>query len=204
MKPVMLFSRFERLWHWTQALLIMGMLVTGFEIAGTYAWLGFGQAMSLHTTAAWALLALWGLAMFWHAVTGEWRQYIPTTEKLRAVTVYYTSGIFNPDARHPWRMTPSAKHNPLQRLAYPAFGVVIMPVLWISGLLALFHNDWAAWGLAGLSLGAVSMVHLAAAFGMLCFFIGHVYMAFTARPVSRYVVAMITGHEPDDGAHPAE
>ena len=32
MGRVYIFTRFERLWHWCQALLIIGMLVTGFEI----------------------------------------------------------------------------------------------------------------------------------------------------------------------------
>lgn len=30
---VMLFTRFERFWHWTQALLIFGLLFTGFNQA---------------------------------------------------------------------------------------------------------------------------------------------------------------------------
>jgi thiosulfate reductase cytochrome b subunit len=200
----MIFTRFERLWHWSQAVLVLGMMVTGFEVAGSYALVGYGAAVTIHAAAAWALLGLWALALFWHIVTGEWRQYIPTTEKLSAVVHYYTRGIFDPEVRHPWRVSPSAKHNPLQRLAYAGFGVVLMPVLWMSGLVYMFHDDWAGSGAPSLTL--VAGVHLAAAFGMLCFFIGHVYMAFTAKPVTKYVKAMVTGYEdePDDKPQPAE
>ena len=52
MERVYLFTRFERLWHWAQAVLIIGMLVTGFEIHGTYTWLGFAQAHKAHPLPA--------------------------------------------------------------------------------------------------------------------------------------------------------
>ena len=53
MKRVMVFKRFERFWHWSQAALIFFLLTTGFEIHGSYSLFGFGRAVSLHTTAAW-------------------------------------------------------------------------------------------------------------------------------------------------------
>jgi thiosulfate reductase cytochrome b subunit len=117
MARVYIFKRFERFWHWTQAVLILALLVTGFEVHGTYRLAGWERAASLHTSAAWALIGLWVFAIFWHFTTGEWRQYIPTTEKLDAMLKYYVSGIFT-DAPHPFRVTQLSKHNPLQRLAY--------------------------------------------------------------------------------------
>jgi thiosulfate reductase cytochrome b subunit len=46
---IYIFKRFERFWHWTQALLILTMLVTGFEIHGSLQLLHFGKAVALHT-----------------------------------------------------------------------------------------------------------------------------------------------------------
>ncbi len=40
LKKIYLYTRFERFWHWFQALLIMLLLVTGFELHGTYGLLG--------------------------------------------------------------------------------------------------------------------------------------------------------------------
>ena len=48
MERIYIFTRFERFWHWTQALLIIAMLVTGFEIHGTYKLFGFEKAGQLH------------------------------------------------------------------------------------------------------------------------------------------------------------
>lgn len=194
MQKVYIFKRFERFWHWSQALLIILMMVTGFEIHGTYAVFGYEQAGWIHTTAAWALIALWVFAIFWHFTTGEWKQYIPTTDKLAAMIRYYVTGIFT-KAPHPFRQTQLQKHNPLQRLAYLFVKLIVNPLIWISGLLYLFYADWDAWGLGWLSLGPVALVHTLAAFMMLIFFIGHVYMITTGHTWGAHLKAMITGYE---------
>ena len=68
---VMIYKRFERFWHWSQAILIIGMMITGFEIHGTYQWLGFGRAVVLHTLFAWTVLILWAFTIVWQFTTGE-------------------------------------------------------------------------------------------------------------------------------------
>ena len=191
----LVFTRFERFWHWSQALLIVGMMFTGFGINGAHDLLPYELAATIHRIAAWTLMGLWVFAIFWMLTTGEWRQYTPTFTKLMAVVRYYSLGIFNPEASHPYRKTRKFKHNPLQRLAYLGFMLAIMPAIWVSGLLYMFYNDWPVIGLNTWDLSVVAFVHTAAAFGMLIFFIGHVYMVFTAKPVTKYFKAMISGYE---------
>jgi len=181
MQTALVFSRFERFWHWTQAALIIGLMITGFEVHGTYHWLGFEQASSLHKTMAWALIILWVFAIFWHLTTGQWRQYIPTGQNLMAVVRYYTVGIFQKDVPHPYRKTVRAKHNPLQRLAYLGFKLLISPLIWVTGLLYMYYNDWPALGIGGLQLSSVALLHTLA--------------AFTGHPWYSYLKGMITGYE---------
>lgn len=200
MKRVMVFKRFERFWHWSQAALIFFLLTTGFEIHGSYSLFGFGRAVSLHTTAAWLLIGLWVLAIFWHFTTGEWRQYLPTTDKLGAVIHYYAIGTFT-EASHPFKKTTLAKHNPLQKLAYLWFKLMISPLIWISGLLYLFYNQWDQLGLSGLPLEWVALIHTGAAFMMLIFVIAHVYMATMGKTVFSLIRPMITGYETEDEEH---
>lgn len=194
MSRVMIYKRFERFWHWFQALLIFALLFTGFEIHGSYSVLGFGEAARLHTLAAWALIVLWLFAIFWHITTGEWRQYIPTKNGLFAVVHYYLIGTFT-GAEHPYRKTTRAKHNPLQRLAYLFFKLMITPVIWLTGLLYLFYNDWPATLAGVLELETVALVHTAAAFAMLIFIIAHVYMATMGPKLTSLVKPMVTGYE---------
>ena len=193
-EKIYIFKRFERFWHWTQAALIIFMMVTGFEIHGVYKLFGFGKAVSLHTVAAWSLITLWVFAIFWHFTTGEWKQYIPTLEKVDAMLKYYLTGIFT-DAPHPFRQTTLSKHNPLQRLAYLGVKLLINPLIWVSGLLYLYYGNWGDLGLSGLSLQWVALAHTAAAFLMLIFFIIHVYLTTTGHTPLSHIKAMITGWE---------
>jgi len=194
MERIYIFKRFERFWHWTQALLIILMMITGFEIHGAYNFIGFHSAVTVHTTAAWALITLWVFAIFWHFTTGEWKQYIPTAEKVQAMMLYYVTGIFT-HAPHPFRQTTLSKHNPLQRLAYLFVKLMINPLIWVTGLLYLFYNSWSEWGLDWLSLGWVATFHVIGAFMMLIFFIAHIYLATAGHTPTSHIKAMITGWE---------
>lgn len=200
MSRVLMFKRFERFWHWSQALLIFVLLFTGFAIHGTYEVMRFSTAVQVHTLAAWALIVLWVFAIFWHFTTGEWRQYIPTRDGLFAVMHYYLIGTFT-GASHPYKKTSKAKHNPLQRLAYLFFKVVISPIIWVSGLLYLFYNDWPAKLAGALELETVALVHTGAAFAMLVFIIAHVYMTTMGKTLTSHIKPMITGYEDLDEHH---
>ena len=56
---IYVFKRFERFWHWSQAGLIMFLMLTAFDIHGTYTIFGFEKAVAYHTIAAWTLIGLW-------------------------------------------------------------------------------------------------------------------------------------------------
>lgn len=195
---VMIFKRFERFWHWAQAALILVLLMSGFEIHGSYDLLGFEDAVTMHRTAAWSLVTLWIFAIFWHFTTGEWQQYIPTLKKVDAMIRYYLLGIFI-RAPHPFRQTVLKKHNPLQRLAYLFLWVVISPMIWLTGWSYLFYARWGDWGLDQyLVLEQVAFFHALGAFMMLIFLIAHLYLITTGRTVMAHMKAMITGGEEID------
>ena len=193
-EKIYIFKRFERFWHWSQAGLIMFLMLTAFDIHGTYTIFGFEKAVLYHTNAAWTLVGLWIFAIFWHLTTGEWKQYVPTTTNVVAMIKYYLSGIFK-HSPHPHRQTQLQKHNPLQRLAYLGVLLFISPLLWITGWLYLFYDQWDAWGLGTLRLEWVATGHVIGAFLMLAFLIVHVYLITTGATLSSHLKAMITGWE---------
>lgn len=194
----LLFSRYERFWHWSQALLIIALMVTGFHVTGLLQWLDYKLAAQWHRYFAWSLICLWTFTIFWHLITGEWRQYIPSTEKMLEVIYYYSKGIFDPNLQHPFKVTRRLKHNPVQRLAYLVLSVVISPMLWISGLLFFYYNEWNQFGIPSLWLSGVAAVHVAMAFAMVCFFCLHVYMVFLGKPAMAQFKAMLTGYMVED------
>ncbi len=198
MKRIYLYTRFERLWHWTQALLIIGLGFTGFNIHGTWHVMAFEQAHWWHVRLAWALVALTVFAIFWHFTTGAWKQYIPTTERLSAIARYYAVGIFR-NEKHPFKKSEVSKLNPLQRLTYLGFKILIAPVMIVTGLLMIYYHLWPQWGLAW-SFGTIALLHTAGAFLLVMFLIVHVYMTTTGHTVFSHIKAMLVGYEdlPED------
>lgn len=201
---IYIYKRYERFWHWSQALLIILMMLTGFEVHGSYELLGYGRAVDVHTYAAWSLLTLWAFTVFWQFTTGEWRQYIPSLHNVSAMLRYYTVGIFR-NVPHPFRPSAAKKHNPLQRLTYLALLAFILPLIWASGLLYLFHGDWQQLRLDRLlTLEGVALAHTAGAYMIVAFFFAHVYLATTGHTVFAHLKAMITGWEEVDDARTVE
>jgi len=193
MKKVKIYKRFERFWHWAQAILIIGLGITGFEIKGSFHLLGFERAHQWHQQYAWLLIALIIFAIFWHLTTGEWRQYVPTPGKRKMIR-YYLYGIFLNEP-HPEKKTELSKLNPLQRMTYLGFKLVIIPVQVMSGLLYLYNQKWTEWGLDWLSLRTIATIHVLGSFALVLFLIVHVYMTSTGHTVTSNLKAMVTGYE---------
>jgi thiosulfate reductase cytochrome b subunit len=131
---------------------------------------------------------LWLFTVFWHFATGEWEQYMPTSQKLLAVARYYAFGIFRNEA-HPSKPTTALKHNPLQRVSYFALAAFIAPAIWITGT-AYIAVNYLPW-----SLSTVALAHSLAAYAMTAFVIIHIYMATTGETVFSYLRGMITGYQ---------
>lgn len=196
-KKVYIYRLFERIWHWTQALLIFTLIFTGFEIHNSYSILGFENAVRYHNVAAISLIILIIFAIFWHFTTDEWRQYIPTTKNLKAQINYYITGIFK-NAPHPTRKTLLSKLNPLQRLVYLSLKIFLIPLMVISGLLYLYYRypvKGRIESLEWMSLQNVAWAHTLGAFLLSAFVIAHLYLITTGNTITSNIKAMITGYE---------
>ncbi|MCW8932426.1 MAG: cytochrome b/b6 domain-containing protein [Gammaproteobacteria bacterium] len=196
MSKIQMYKGFERFWHWSQAILILTLLFSGFNIHGTHQFFNFEQAVDIHIISAWCLMGLWIFAIFWHLTTGEWKQYIPSSaNKLIAMIKYYAFDIFM-GGGHPHHKTRKQKLNPMQRLAYLFLHIAITPVIWVSGLLYLFYPYWNDIGIGTWSLEFIALLHTAAAFALMAFLIVHLYLALTtSKEPFGYLKAMITGYE---------
>ncbi len=201
MKKVYLYKGYERFWHWTQACLVLFLMMTGFEIHGTYQLFGYENAVRWHDNAAWAFLILIVFTMFWHVTSGEWKQYVPTAKNLNAQVKYYLTGIFN-NAPHPTGKRLLSKLNPLQRLTYFALNILIIPLMMLSGFLYLYFN-YPIQGIELDSLEPIAYIHTIGAYIMITFIVIHLYLITTGRSVFSNLKAMVTGWEEMD-EHEAE
>ena len=192
-KRAYIYKSFERFWHWSQALLIMFLIVTGFEVHGSYSLMGYQRAVIFHDTAAWALMVLIIFAIFWHFSTGAWKQYIPTTKLVKEQFNYYIFGIFK-GAPHPTKKTSYNKFNPLQRLTYLGFKVFIIPLQIASGVLYMYYI-YPENPLHIGSLDTIAILHTFGAFLLIMFLFVHLYLLTTSEDPKESFAAMIHGWE---------
>ena len=193
MKSSYIYRRFERFWHWSQALLIFFLALTGFEAHSSYKIFGFENAVNWHNIAGWAFLTLIVFAIFWHFVTGEWKQYIPTTKYMTAQINYYIFGIFK-GAPHPTHKTVYNKFNPLQRFTYLGLKLIVIPVQVVTGFIYLYYMSPTA-VLGSGEIDMIALAHTLGAFFLLTFVVIHVYLTTTGETPLTSIKAMLTGWE---------
>jgi thiosulfate reductase cytochrome b subunit len=173
-------------------MLIIILLLSGFEIHQGFTLFGFHSAVRVHNFVGLAWLIAFAFFVFWILTTGEWKQYIPTTKKMLSVVRYYSWGIFRGEA-HPVPKRKEAKHNPLQRLAYLSLAAFLLPFQMITGFLYWGYNSWSVWGIGNISLELLAVLHTLGAFAILTFLVTHLYMTTTGHSIFAHVKAMITG-----------
>lgn len=197
MRKVYIYKGFERFWHWSQASLIIFLAVTGFEVHGSYSIFGFEKAAEFHRTASWLLIGLIIFAIFWHITTGEWKQYIPTTKQLKDQVIFYISGIFKGE-HHPTQKTELSKLNPLQRLVYLGFKIILIPITVGSGIFYMLYKTFDQNNLIVIEdypLASIAFWHTLGAILLMIFLVVHVYMTTTGKTPTSNINAMITGYE---------
>jgi thiosulfate reductase cytochrome b subunit len=200
MQRIYMYSRYERIWHWLQAVIILALFVTGLEVHAPnwFGIAGFESAVMIHRLLGFLLIANAFLGLFYHLTTGEIKQYFSTspdflTLAIRQVT-YYTHGIFRGEP-HPFEKHPNRKLNPLQKLTYVMILNVLLPVQVVTGLLLWGTQRWpeTIGRLGGLKI--LGAVHSLGAWLFAAFVVMHVYLTTTGRTPLANIRAMLTGWE---------
>ena len=143
-EKIYLHTRVERLWHWTNSLLFILLILTGiqlhwpdkFNIFGA-----FSNAVLIHNWSGILLVLDFFLWFIYNLATKRILHYIMRKKEifpgLIVQTKYYLYGIFK-DEPHPYAPTEDNKYNPLQKLAYFSYMILLMPLLLGSGILYLY------------------------------------------------------------------
>ncbi|NEX11258.1 MAG: cytochrome B [Prosthecochloris sp.] len=197
MKKVYLYARFQRFWHWMQALIIFSLLVSGLEVHGLFTLMGYENAFHVHNFFAWGLVTFIVLAFFWYITTGDFRQYLTEgnlIEKIMMQVRYYLIGIFMNEP-HPFKKNEISRLNPLQRITYLMLTLVGLPLQIIFGFLYYYYNELVALGMNPDWIEPIALIHTLLAYMLVSFVIMHVYMTTTGHTVTSNIKAMITGWE---------
>ena len=198
-----LYPGWLRLWHWTNAILIIGLTASGISLHYSNPQVGlieFDIARDVHNACGVALCGAYAVFFVGNIVTGNWWQFVPHPHRYASRAWlqmrFYMWDIFF-GRPHPFPPTPESNFNPLQQVFYWAVMYLLMPALLLTGIIFLYP-DLApdhVFGFDGLL--PVAMAHYMVAFLIVCFMVMHIYLGTTGLHVTTLFRAMATGWHED-------
>jgi thiosulfate reductase cytochrome b subunit len=197
---IILYSPYERIWHWAQALSIALLFLSGLEIhsPGGLTIFGFARAVRVHNFLGFLVLANAFLGLFFYLTTGKIRQYLPEPRDFITLSIqqaqYYLHGIFE-KAVHPIEKTPHRRLNPLQQVTYLMILNILLPLQVITGLLIWGGQRWPEVAGAVGGLPVLTMIHTLVAWLFVAFVIAHIYLTTTGHKPLSNLKAMLLGWE---------
>lgn len=191
-----------RVWHWSNALLIVTLGITGMSLhfaSPDLPLVDFATAVRIHNSAGLLLVATYAFFVVANAVSGNWWQFVPKPpgifQRVVVQARWYAFGIFRNEP-HPHEPSPAEHFNALQAITYWKVMYLLMPVITITGLVYLFPQaaPSSLFGFDGLL--PFAMLHYLAAVALLLFMLSHIYLGTTGKSVGQMFSMMFTGwHE---------
>ncbi len=195
-----LYPVWVRLWHVTNALMILILIISGISMQYSnpkYPFIRFDLAVSLHNISG-IILTVSYLMFFignWSTSNGKhYRIRIKgLIESLIKQAMYYTFGIFRGE-KPPYPISKEMKFNPLQKFTYALTMYVFVPLVFFSGWALLFPGMIITnfLGIGGIQL--TSLLHVTAGFLISLFLIIHIYFCTIGHSPSSNFKSMIDGY----------
>ena len=194
-----LYPLWIRIWHLTNAILCLLLIVTGLSIqfSNPSVVVQFKIAVAIHNIAG-VLLTLSYLVFFLgNLFTVNGKYYIFEVKgfitRLMKQFRYYTIGIFRKELP-PFPVTIEQKFNPLQQFSYVILMYVLVPLAILSGIGLLYPQITLNSLLGASGLNLTDLLHITAGFLITVFLCIHIYFCTIGKtPVSNFK-SMIDGY----------
>lgn len=198
-----------RIWHWTNAIGFVLLILTGLQIryVGQFDLLSFRSAVVLHNWIGFVLIANFFIWLGFYLFTDKIKVYHPELSPVKYFKAsfrqmqYYGYGIFRGDP-NPHHVSVYRKFNALQSMMYQIIMMLVVPLQFVTGVLLW---DVARFGTVVERLGGVRVVdtvHVLLFIFFCGFIIVHVYLASLGHTPSAHFKAMITGYEDVEDSPP--
>lgn len=201
-----------RIWHWSNALCFIVLIVTGLQIRYQPAqFVTFKTAVEIHNTVAFALIASYLLWASWHLWTGKIALYVPKLSRQYVRSAikqarYYGLGMMLGE-KNPHHMTADNKFNPMQQVTYLGLMTALLPLQILSGVLLWDPDRFNSVIVALGGIKLIATVHMILSIFFVAFIIGHIYLATLGHTPLAHIKAMFTGyeelHDEDEDHEPA-
>jgi thiosulfate reductase cytochrome b subunit len=194
-----------RIWHWTNAIGFVLLILTGLQIryVGIVDVMSFKTAVTLHNGIGFVLIAAFTMWLGFYLLTDKGQVYYPelNPKKYYRATfkqmMYYGFGIFRGDP-NPHHTTAYSKFNALQGMMYQLIMLLIVPLLFYTGILlwnpSRFEGQIAFFG----GVRIVDTIHVLIFIFFCSFLVIHMYLATLGHTALAHYKAMITGYEEEE------
>jgi len=188
----------ERIWHWFQALCIVMLIITGAMLHWPEKFPGwFDWSVTVHNWFGIGAVVAWVFWLVYNLVTRRLSHYIPKKGDIPTGMItqakFYGYGIFKHEP-HPYAPSEDNKFNPLQKIAYLKFQLLLFPLLLISGILYMYPGAFRGIINALGGMWVLALIHFILAALFTAFLVAHLYLATTGETVGENFKAIITGY----------
>lgn len=195
-----------RIWHWTNALGMVLLALTGIQIryVGLIDIVSFHTAVVIHNYTGFVVIANFCIWLLFHLFTDQARNYHAELNPVQMFKgclrqlVYYSYGMFK-GHQNPFHVGTYHKFNPLQALTYQVVMLVFVPLQVITGLLLWDVTRFAMIVDFVGGIRVVDTVHVLIFIVIACYIPFHAYLATLGRTPGEHIKAMITGYEEVEG-----
>lgn len=198
-----LYSLHERVWHWLQALGMIGLILTGMAVHYPDRFGIFGSmanAVRWHSWIGFALIFNAFLGIFYHVTADKYHHFLPRIDDFTGAAIrqarFYFYGIFKGE-KHPFDADPRRKLNPLQKITYLLLLNVLLPFQIVTGVLMWGADRWPALFSRIGGLWVLGPAHTLGSYLFMAFLIGHIYLSTTGPTPGSLLRAMLTGYHVD-------
>ncbi|MEI7660738.1 MAG: cytochrome b/b6 domain-containing protein [Bacteroidota bacterium] len=190
-----------RIWHMTNALLCLLLIITGLSIqfSTTNTLVHFNVAVSIHNVAGILLTISYGSFFLGNLFTTNGAYYVIPVKgflvRLQKQFYYYTIGIFKKE-NAPFPVNTDSKFNPLQQVTYVVLMYAFVPFVILSGW-GLLYPDITVKSFVGFSgLDLTDLFHIVSGFSISIIMCVHIYFCTIGKNPTSNFKSMINGfHE---------
>ena len=191
-----------RLWHWTNAFGFILLIATGLQLRylDVIQVMPFQTAVQAHNFVGFVLIANFFLWLGFYLFTDKIKVYHPELSPTKYFQAsfrqiqFYGYGIFrgDPNPHHP---SAYKKFNALQSMLYQIIMMLLVPVMFFTGLLLWDVGRFSSIVEALGGVRVIDTIHVLLFIVFCGFMVVHVYLASLGHTASAHFKAMITGYE---------
>ncbi len=191
-----------RIWHWTNALGFVLMILSGLQIryVGIIDVVSFKTAIMMHNWIGFVLIANFCIWFSFYLTSDKIKVYHPELNPKKHFlgsfrqAQYYGYGIFRGDP-NPFQVTAYSKFNPLQSMFYQIIMLLLVPIQFYTGILLWDVQRFSAQVDFFGGVRVVDTVHVLIFIFFVFFIPFHAYLATLGHTASAHFKAMVTGYE---------